>query len=77
MGELQNPLEERKVEMGLIFKLTLEGLFLLAKVITGAPLHVDENSRQTDPFEIGPVFSIEGLAAGTHETVDTRSFKPG
>jgi hypothetical protein len=45
MGELQNPLEERKVEVGLIFKLTLEGLFLLAKVITGAPLHVNENSR--------------------------------
>jgi len=71
MGELQNPLEERKVEMGLIFKLTLEGFFLLAKVITGAPLHVNENSWQTDPFEIVPVFSIEGFAAGTHEAVDT------
>ena len=76
MGELQHPLEEGEVEMGLVFKLAREGLLLLAKVIAGASLHVNKDSGKTDPFKIRPVFSIKGFAAGAHKGPDPRTLEP-
>ena len=75
MGKLQNPLEEGKVEMGLIFKLAFEGLLLLAQVVAGASLHIDEDSRQADPFEVRPVFSIKRFAAGADKSADPRTLE--
>ena len=71
MGILKDPSEEREVEMGLIFKLTSEGLFLLAEVITGTSLHIDEDPSQSNPLKIRPVFSIKGLAARADESLNT------
>ena len=76
MGKLQNPPEEGKVEMGLVFKLSFEGPLLLAQVVAGASLHVNEDSRQADPLEIGPMFSIKRLTAGAHKVTDTRPLEP-
>lgn len=59
--------------MGLIFKLTFEGLFLLAQVIAGASLHIDKDSGHSHPFEVGPVLSIEGLATGADKPLDART----
>ena len=61
--------------MGLVFELTLKGLFLLPEVVAGTAFNIDENARQTDPFKIGPVFSVEGFAAGAHESLDTGAFE--
>jgi hypothetical protein len=77
MGELQNPLKERKIEMGLVFELALKGLLLLAEVVAGALLYVHQDSRQTDPFKIGPVFPVERLTTGADKTTDTGAPEPG
>jgi hypothetical protein len=71
MGDLKDPPEEREIEMGLVFKLTFKSLFLLAEVIAGTSLDVDEDPSQSDPLKIRPVFSIKGLAARADESPDT------
>ena len=75
MGELQNPLEERKVEMGLVFKLTFKSFSLLAEVITGISLYIDEDSGETDLLEVWSMFSIERFATGAYKSTNTRSFE--
>ncbi len=71
MGVLKNPFEKMEVEMGLIFKLAFHRLFLLAQIITGISLHIDEDSRQSNSFEVWSMLSIKGLATGADKTTDT------
>ncbi len=75
MGILQDLFEERKVQMGLIFKLALECFFLLAQIIAGASLNIDEDSRQPDSFKVRPMLSIKGLAARSNKCLGTRSLE--
>ena len=41
---LEDPFKKRKIEMGLVLKSTFKRLFFLSQVVTGASLHIDENS---------------------------------
>ena len=61
--------------MGLVLELTLKGLTFLPEVVAGTVFNIDENARHTDPFKIGPVFPIEGFAAGAHESLDAGAFE--
>ena len=56
--------------MGLVIKLSLKGLPLLAEVVTGASFNINQNSRDPDPFKIRAVLSIERFTAGTHKTTN-------
>jgi len=73
MRKLQDPLEQGKVKMCLVFELTLEGLLFLSQVITGVAFNSDEYSRQADSLEVGPVFRVEGFTSGPHKSPDTRA----
>lgn len=75
MGILQDLLKKGKGQVGLILKLTCERFFLLAQIVAGASLHIDENSREADPFEIRAVFSVERLAAGADKLPDARTLE--
>jgi hypothetical protein len=67
MRILHNLLEEREVEMGLIFKLAFKRLFLLSQVVARASLHVDKDSGQTDSFKVWPMLPVKRLTAGANE----------
>jgi len=65
MGIFQNLLKKGKVQVCLVFELSLCGFLFQAQVVAGALVYIHQDSRQADPFKIGPVLSIEGLAART------------
>ena len=68
---LDHPFEKVQIEMGLIFKPAFHSLFLLAQIIAGASLHIDQNPRQSNPFKVWPMLSIKGLATGANKSSDT------
>jgi hypothetical protein len=65
MSVFQDLSEEGEVKVGLVLELAFKCPSLLPEVITGASLHIDQNSGKADPLEVGTVFSIKRLTTGT------------
>ena len=63
MAVFQDSLKKREVEVGLVFKSSLECLFLLAQIVAGTLINIDQNSRKADPLKVRAMFSIEAFAA--------------
>jgi hypothetical protein len=75
MRILKDPFEKGEIEMSLVLKAALQRLFFLPEIVTGASLDIDQDSGQSDPFEVRPVFPIKRLTTGSDEFLNPGTFE--